>query len=71
VSEKDARELSHDEILNLVFQPGLTTAEEVTEISGRGVGMDIVKTTMDRLKGTVTVESEPGRGTTFHNSWCP
>jgi len=43
--------LSHDEILNLVFQPGLTTAEEVTEISGRGVGMDIVKTTMDRLKG--------------------
>jgi two-component system chemotaxis sensor kinase CheA len=65
VSEKDARALSHDEILNLVFQPGLTTAEEVTEISGRGVGMDIVKTTMDRLKGKVTVESEPGRGTTF------
>ena len=65
VSEKDARGLSHDEILNLIFQPGLTTAEEVTEISGRGVGMDVVKTVMDRLKGKVTVESEPGRGTTF------
>jgi two-component system chemotaxis sensor kinase CheA len=65
VSEKDARGLSHDEILNLVFQPGLTTAEEVTEISGRGVGMDVVKSVMDRLKGKVLVESEPGRGTTF------
>jgi len=65
VSEKEARGLSHDEILNLVFQPGLTTAEEVTEISGRGVGMDVVKSVMDRLKGKVIVESEPGRGTTF------
>jgi len=65
VSEKDARALSHDEILNLIFRPGLTTAEEVTEISGRGVGMDVVKTAMERLKGKVMVESEPGRGTTF------
>jgi two-component system chemotaxis sensor kinase CheA len=65
VTEKDARAFSHDEILNLVFQPGLTTAEEVTEISGRGVGMDVVKTAMERLKGKVMVESEPGRGTTF------
>jgi two-component system chemotaxis sensor kinase CheA len=65
VSEKDARGLSHDEILNLIFQPGLTTAEEVTEISGRGVGMDVVKTAMERLKGKVMVDSEPGRGTTF------
>ena len=65
VSEKDARGFSHDEILNLIFQPGLTTADEVTEISGRGVGMDVVKSVMDRLKGKVMVESEPGRGTTF------
>jgi two-component system chemotaxis sensor kinase CheA len=65
VSERDARGLSHDEILNLIFQPGLTTAEEVTEISGRGVGMDVVKTAMESLKGKVMVESEPGRGTTF------
>jgi two-component system chemotaxis sensor kinase CheA len=65
VSEKDAHGLSHEEILNLIFQPGLTTAEELTEISGRGVGMDVVKNVMDRLKGKVTVQSEPGRGTTF------
>jgi two-component system chemotaxis sensor kinase CheA len=65
VSEEEARGLTHDEILNLVFHPGLTTAEEVTEISGRGVGMDVVKTVMDRLKGKVIVQSEPGRGTTF------
>lgn len=65
VSEEEARGLSTDEILNLVFHPGLTTAEEVTEISGRGVGMDVVKTVMDRLKGKVIVDSDPGRGTTF------
>ena len=65
VSQEEAKALSHDEILRLIFHPGLTTAEEVTEISGRGVGMDVVKTVMDRLKGRVVVESEPGRGTTF------
>jgi len=65
VSEKDARGLSRDEILNLIFQPGLTTADEVSEISGRGVGMDVVKNVMERLKGKVIVESDPGRGTTF------
>ena len=65
VSQQETKSLSHDEILKLIFHPGLTTAEEVTEISGRGVGMDVVKTVMDRLKGRVAVESEPGRGTTF------
>ena len=65
VSEKDARGLSRDAILNLIFQPGLTTADEISEISGRGVGMDVVKNVMERLKGKVIVESDPGRGTTF------
>jgi two-component system chemotaxis sensor kinase CheA len=65
VSQEEIKSMSHDEILRLIFHPGLTTAEEVTEISGRGVGMDVVKTVMDRLKGRVAVESEPGRGTTF------
>jgi two-component system, chemotaxis family, sensor kinase CheA len=65
ISEKDARILSRDEILNLIFQPGITTADEVTEISGRGVGMDVVKNVMERLKGKVIVESDPGRGTTI------
>jgi len=65
VTQEEVRSLSHEEILKLIFHPGLTTAEEVTEISGRGVGMDVVKNVMDRLKGRVAVESEPGRGTTF------
>jgi two-component system chemotaxis sensor kinase CheA len=65
ITLEETKLLSHDEILRLIFHPGLTTAEEVTEISGRGVGMDVVKTVMDRLKGRVAVESEPGRGTTF------
>ena len=65
VTLEETKAMSHEEILKLIFHPGLTTAEEVTEISGRGVGMDVVKTVMDRLKGRVAVESEPGRGTTF------
>ncbi len=65
MSEEEARGLSREEILNLVFHPGLTTAEQVTEISGRGVGMDVVKNVMNRLKGKVIVESKPGHGTTF------
>ncbi|MBN2652985.1 MAG: chemotaxis protein CheA [Spirochaetales bacterium] len=60
----DAR-LSDSEILNLIFHPGLSTAESVTDISGRGVGMDVVKSTINELHGNVTVESEPGIGTTF------
>lgn len=65
ISEEQAPTLSREEALNLIFQSGLTTADEVTEISGRGVGMDVVKTVMDRLKGKVLIESEPGRGTKF------
>jgi two-component system, chemotaxis family, sensor kinase CheA len=65
VSREEVNEMSQEEILNLIFHSGLTTAEEVTEISGRGVGMDVVKTVIDRLKGKILVKSEPGRGTTF------
>jgi two-component system, chemotaxis family, sensor kinase CheA len=65
IKEDEARQLSDDEVLNLIFHPGLSTAEEVTQVSGRGVGMDVVRTVVERLKGRVTVESEPGRGTTF------
>jgi two-component system chemotaxis sensor kinase CheA len=65
IKEGEARQLSDDEILNLIFHPGLSTADEVTQVSGRGVGMDVVRTVVERLKGRVTIESEPGRGTTF------
>lgn len=55
--------LSRGEILNLIFRPGLSTAEEVTAISGRGVGMDVVLTNLRKVKGGVTVDSQVGTGT--------
>ena len=65
VTQADASILSEQEALNLAFHPGLSTAERVTAISGRGVGMDVVKTVLDRLKGTVSIRSTPGKGTSF------
>jgi len=62
---EEAERLAENEILDFIFRPGFSTAEEVTEISGRGVGMDVVQSVLHRLKGTVTVETRPGQGTTF------
>src|SRR6476646_4820676 len=56
--------MSEGELLNLVFLPGFSTAEKVTNLSGRGVGMDVVKTNIDRVNGTVDLQSYPGKGTT-------
>jgi two-component system chemotaxis sensor kinase CheA len=61
----DASRLSDVEALNLIFEPGFSTATAVTEVSGRGVGMDVVRTVMDRLKGTVQIHSLAGKGATF------
>jgi two-component system chemotaxis sensor kinase CheA len=55
--------LSHQEILRLAFEPGISTAGKVTNLSGRGVGLDVVKRNIEALRGTVDVESEKGRGT--------
>ncbi|MFH1148708.1 MAG: chemotaxis protein CheA [Pseudomonadota bacterium] len=60
----DAKGLSETEILNLVFQPGFSTASVVTDVSGRGVGMDVVRREIEALRGTVDIHSRPGRGTT-------
>jgi len=65
VSAEQAARLSDTDALDLIFQAGLSTSKEVTEISGRGVGMDVVKAVMDRLKGTISVRSIPGEGATF------
>jgi len=65
VTAEEALRLNEDQQLELVFAPGLSTADEVTEFSGRGVGLDVVKTALQSLKGSVDVESEPGRRTTF------
>lgn len=57
--------MSPEEIQQLIFLPGLSTAEAVTDISGRGVGMDVVKQEIQALHGSITVESQPGKGSTF------
>lgn len=56
---------SPDEILNMIFLPGFSTAEKVTAVSGRGVGMDVVRRNIERLRGQIQIETEEGRGTTF------
>jgi len=65
IKAEEAQRLSDQDALNLIFESGFSTAAEVTEVSGRGIGMDVVRTVMDRLKGTVHVTSQKGRGTTF------
>ncbi len=60
---RDPARMSDREICGLIFTPGFSTAEQLTEVSGRGVGMDVVKTNIEKLKGTVEVESKEGAGT--------
>src|SRR5260370_25922764 len=62
---KEAARLSEAEILEFIFRPGFSTAEVVTEVSGRGVGMDVVQSVLQRLKATIHVETQMGQGTTF------
>ena len=57
--------LTDQQIYDFLFQAGFSTKEQVSEISGRGVGLDVVKTNISKLKGSVKVDSQPGRGTTF------
>ena len=61
----ESQRLTEQETLNLIFESGFSTASAVTEVSGRGIGMDVVRTVLDRLKGTVQVSSQLGRGTTI------
>jgi two-component system chemotaxis sensor kinase CheA len=65
VAPEEAVRLSPREAANLVFLPGFSTAERVTNVSGRGVGMDVVRNNLERIGGTIEVLTEPGRGTTF------
>lgn len=61
----EGQKLSQDEIFHLIFAPGFSTAEKVTDISGRGVGMDVVRRNIESMRGRVTIESEPGKGSIF------
>ncbi len=66
LSAEEAHQIADSEMIDLVFLPNLTTATEVTEMSGRGIGLDIVRSNIQRLGGSVIVTSETGVGTTFH-----
>jgi two-component system chemotaxis sensor kinase CheA len=62
---EEAARFSEAEALDFIFRPGFSTAEQVTEVSGRGVGMDVVQSVLQRLKATIHVETHMGKGTTF------
>lgn len=61
----DGEKISDDQIWALIFKPGFSTAEKVTDVSGRGVGMDVVKRNIDSLGGTISIKTTQGKGTTF------
>jgi two-component system, chemotaxis family, sensor kinase CheA len=63
ISEEDAKSMTDQEIMNLIFLPGFTIVKEAGEISGRGVGMDVLKSNLDRLNGAVKIDSQLGKGT--------
>jgi len=63
ITKEKAAELSRQDALNLIFLPGFSTAEVVTNVSGRGVGMDVVKTNVTKLRGIISIESNVGQGT--------
>ena len=65
ITQDEADRMSPSEVLDLIFRPGFSTADEITEISGRGVGLDVVRSVLHRLKGTVELETIPGGGTKF------
>lgn len=66
VTADAARDMTDREALRLIFRPGFSTAERVTDVSGRGVGMDVVKTNIERIGGSVEIETQVGVGTTIH-----
>lgn len=65
ITEVQAREMPDADAFNLIFAPGFSTAAKVTNVSGRGVGMDVVRTNITRLKGIIEIQSELGKGSKF------
>ena len=65
IAPEEAEIMSEEEALRLIFRSGFSTSEKITDISGRGVGMDVVKTALEALNGTVEVKSSPGKGSRF------
>ncbi len=65
LSADEATHLSEAQVFDLVFRPGFSTADQITEVAGRGVGLDVVQSVLQRLKGSVEIETHAGQGTTF------
>ncbi len=65
ITAEEGESLSSHQLLNLLFEPGFSTASKVSELSGRGVGLDIVRAQLQALKGSININSQPGQGTTF------
>lgn len=65
LSREASAQMTENEALALIFRPGFSTADEITEVSGRGVGLDVVQSVLNRIKGTVQTDSRLGQGTTF------
>ena len=64
-TEAELAQMSEHDVLRFIFRPGFSTAQQITSVSGRGVGMDVVKTNIERIGGTIELRSKEGRGTTF------
>ncbi|MEO0354192.1 MAG: response regulator [Cyanobacteria bacterium P01_A01_bin.3] len=64
-SQTEIDNASRSQLLDLIFEPGFSTAEEVTELSGRGIGMDVVRSNLQQIRGSIVVDTELGQGTTF------
>ncbi len=65
ITSTEIEQMSESQIIDYIFQPGFTTSEEVTELSGRGVGMDVVRTNIQEIRGNVQAQSKVGQGSTF------
>lgn len=65
LEEEDLAQASEKELLDLIFEPGFSTSEQITDLSGRGVGMNVVRNNVEEVKGEIMVETQPGVGTTF------
>ncbi|WP_019509592.1 hybrid sensor histidine kinase/response regulator [Pleurocapsa sp. PCC 7319] len=65
LSVKQLAEINQDKLLDFIFEPGFSTTDKVSELSGRGVGLDVVRSQLEAIKGSVTLSSTPGEGTTF------
>lgn len=71
IVKEDGSEMTDREVFNLIFAPGFSTAEKITDVSGRGVGMDVVRRNIEKIKGKVDISSHEGKGSQFTVRYTP